>query len=121
MRAGSVANGFRHTTLMCLALTLCFGTAHALDDPMRPSLIRSAPSEGATTAPQQRYQLTSTLVSAQRRIAVINGRRLMVGDRIGSARLVAIEADRAILSEAGRTFTLHLIPVTIKRPAPQPE
>ncbi len=116
-----MANGIRHTTLTCLALALSLGTAHALDDPMRPPLVRSAPSEGATAAPQQRYQLTSTLVSAQRRIAVINGRRLTVGERIGNARLVAVESDRAILSEAGRTFTLHLIPVTIKRPAPQPE
>jgi MSHA biogenesis protein MshK len=55
-----------------------------------------------------RWVLESTLVSADRRIAVINGESLMVGDRIGGARVTRIEPFSVRLRTAEGTIELNL-------------
>lgn len=98
--------------LLTIAL-LSPAVATALDDPMRPP-------GGRTTVTSQGgggYHLTATRIGAERRTAVINGRRLSVGDRIGRAEVVAIHPATATIELEGRRQTLRLLPLTVKRPS----
>lgn len=62
------------------------------------------------------YELSSILVRAEDRIAVINGERVRVGDKIGSAVVASIEADRVTLNVGGDIETLELYENSIKTP-----
>ena len=52
--------------------------------------------------------LQSTLLSKGRRIAMINGKPMQVGDRIAGARIVAIGPASVTLRGAGTTRVLEL-------------
>jgi hypothetical protein len=60
------------------------------------------------------YELSSVLIRAEDRIAVINETRVRVGDTIGSATVVAIEADHVMLNIGGEIETLELYENSIK-------
>lgn len=87
-------------------------------DPTRPMFLRKKPVSvpkkravshvSSPTAPREVYTLTSTLVSKQRTVAVINNHVVAVGDRVGSATVVAIESSRVKLRMGGRDITLVL-------------
>lgn len=49
--------------------------------------------------------------------AVINGRRLYIGDQIGGAQLVNIEPRQIELDREGDRIKIELLPITVKRPA----
>ena len=119
---GAACGGRRHRRWAAglLVLTLACGPAAAegpLDDPMRPPTAHpeeKAPDPGERI---ERLELTSTVVGPDRRVAVIDGRRLGVGDRIGGARIIAINPSSVRLVAAGRSYVLRLLRKTIKRPA----
>jgi len=46
------------------------------------------------------------LVSAERRSAIINGRNVREGGRVGGATVIAIESGRVTLDYRGRRFTI---------------
>lgn len=100
-----------------LALTLSGFVSPALaadsDDPMRPP----GSSVLQKSSNVVHYYLSSILISPQRRTAIINGKRVGVGDRVGSARVESIQGNEVKLSIAGRTKTLTLLPISIKKPA----
>lgn len=52
------------------------------------------------------WKLTSTLVAEGRRVAIINEHAVRVGDRVGGARVLAIESGRARLRYREREFTI---------------
>lgn len=60
------------------------------------------------------YELSSVLIRAEDRIAVINGERVRVGDSIGSARVTAIESDHVTLNVNGKIETLERYTGSIK-------
>jgi MSHA biogenesis protein MshK len=99
---------------VALALMLAPGTGvaqgvaptRALGDPMRPPALMGAASETAGTPGGMVLQ--STIMSRGRRIAMIDGKSMNVGDRIGEARIVAINPDSVTLREAGATRVLRL-------------
>jgi hypothetical protein len=62
------------------------------------------------------YELSSILIRAEDRIAVINEERVRVGDKIGSAVVAAIEADHVALNVDGEIQTLALYENSIKTP-----
>ncbi|MDE2088564.1 MAG: general secretion pathway protein GspB [Gammaproteobacteria bacterium] len=104
----------RALSVMLLAGALCGPAARAdLTDPTRPPDYQ-LPANTATAA--QPWVLTSTLISPSRRLAVINGRVYAAGDVVGGAKIMAIEPYAVLLSRAGRTFTIRLLPGRIKRP-----
>ena len=110
----STRHGVIATTLT-LTLTLGPGQylAHAqvLSDPMRPPAF-AAPA--GTVTPEQagggELVLQSTLLSNGRRIAMIDGKPMTVGDRIGTARIVSIDAGAVTLREANTIKVLRLYP-----------
>jgi MSHA biogenesis protein MshK len=93
--------------------------AQPLSDPMRP------PSEAAiadTTKASKRkvsqvYHLSAIRITKDQRSAMINGKIVKTGERIGDARLVEITANHVTLELEGRRITLSLLPVKIKKPA----
>ena len=85
--------------------------AQALSDPMQPPAVM-APA-GAATGEQTLgggLVLQSTLLSKGRRIAMIDGKPMKVGDRIGRARIVSIDPGAVTLREANTTRVLQLYP-----------
>ena len=90
----------------------------ALVDPTQPFMgSRSQqpggkPASGATN--RYRLVLQSTLVSPNRKQAVINGKTYRVGDRIGRAVISEIRSYEVILREDGREKTLRLLPKLAK-------
>lgn len=89
---------------------LLAGNASALNDPTRPTdpaLYFAGNNAGG-------WALQSILFSDDRRIAIINGKRVQEGDRIGSARVARIQDSQVVLKTRGRTLKLKLRPDTLK-------
>ncbi|MGK5061301.1 MSHA biogenesis protein MshK [Janthinobacterium sp. LB3P112] len=110
MRAG------RCVVLASALLALATGVfAQALADPTRPPdaapVLGSAASAGAA-----RPQLQSVLISNQpggRRLAVIDGRSVRAGDKVGGAVVVSI-GEASVALRRGKTLeTLRLTPQTV--------
>jgi MSHA biogenesis protein MshK len=95
-----------------LPLLLLLAEASAVD-PTRPptpaeiaAWLRGEQVE-ASAAPTV-FQLQSVLLSDQRRIAVINGQRLSVGDEVDGARVKEINAGRVVLEHNGEHLFLSI-------------
>lgn len=95
----------RVITASLLALLL-WGVAPAaaaevvLKDPTRPL---RAPAGAATPADPAgpRPRLDSVLFGADRRVAVIDGRRMTEGESHGAVEVVSIQPDRVVVRQAG--------------------
>jgi hypothetical protein len=116
MAQGLTARG----TLLLIALGVSGGGqgahAQALFDPTRPPQFGSA--EPAAAAPRSSVtRLQSVLIARNRSIAIIDGRRLQVGDRLGDATLVSIEPGHVTLQRGAKRERLSLLsPGIDKRP-----
>lgn len=89
--------------------------AQALVDPTRPPDAAPVPGS-AVSAGAARPQLQSVLVSNQpggRRLAVIDGRSVRAGDKVGGAVVVSI-GEASVALRRGKTLeTLRLTPQTV--------
>ena len=89
-------------------------------DPMRPlhyqtSLSQQAKAEGVTT---KDWTLTAVLISAERSVAVINGKTLQQGETIGGYRLVKIMPDKVLLKNGQRKLVLRRTGTGLKKMSP---
>lgn len=73
-------------------------------DPLRPP--GEVRTSEAVSFNADAWQLASTLVADGRRVAIVNDRTVRVGDRVGGARVLAIETGRVALDYRGRRFTI---------------
>ncbi len=105
----------RAAALVLLAAGLGVRADATLRDPTRPPVL-AAPAQ-ARAAHAAVWRLTSTLISPQRRIAVINRRTVEAGQRVDGAVVVWIGPGRARVRHNGREITLHLLPGAVKTPA----
>lgn len=80
--------------------------AAAFPDPTRPASFTPA----ASAAPAGRPRLESVLIAPDRRIAVISGQRVQVGDRIYGAEVVSITESAVVLRTGQGSETLALFP-----------
>lgn len=100
----------------CLGVLLA-GMAAAqsapLADPTRPP--GAGGESGAEAAAPEGVRLQSVLISPTRRVAVIDGRAVALGGRIGDATLETITESAAVLRYADRRETLWLMPGVDKR------
>jgi MSHA biogenesis protein MshK len=110
-----MAQALKPLCALALAMLCGMAQAQALNDPTRPPAAISAPVANAGEAPPQAEraepQLQSILVSLRpggRRIAVIDGKIVRQGQRVGDAVLVAIGTTEVVLRRAGKTQTLKL-------------
>lgn len=115
--------------LVAWAVTLAWSTAVAAD-PMRPLSAGGPPTAGPDrmavprTAPPTSLPPSAvpdpegetTLLRATRRghdgrwQALLGDRWVSAGDRLGDARVAAVDADRVRVERAGASRTLHLLP-----------
>jgi MSHA biogenesis protein MshK len=86
--------------------------AQGLSDPTRPP--SASPSIQNTTDEVSRLQ--SVLISPGRKLAVIDGRTVALGERVGDATVVAIAPAQVILQRGGSYQTLKLHPGIEKKP-----
>jgi hypothetical protein len=89
-------------------ISVCFdiprlGFSAELQDPTRPMI--SLPS-----TPVSVLTLNGILVSHDRRIAMINGKIMQVGDHIGNVMVIAISANTVELRGEVGTLLLTLLP-----------
>lgn len=74
-----------------------------LRDPTRPY----TPAERkAAAAP--RFVVSAIIVSNDRRVAIVNGRRVGVGGLVDNATVVSIEKQRLVLETNGKQMTIGL-------------
>lgn len=107
--------------LLLIALWYAAPAMATLEDPTRPpnaSAVATNPVVKRTSAP--RWVLSSTLISPQRRSAVINSRVVSRGDRVAGATVVEIRPSRVRLRYQGRDITLAMLNKNIKTPSTQP-
>lgn len=88
--------------LLICSSNLCFGE-EILRDPTRP--YKKSEYIAAETP---RYVVNAIIVSADRKVAIVNGRRVGVGASVGGALIVAIEKDQLILEKNGERITARL-------------
>ena len=96
----------KNLTLFVLLGTLASGLVRAdvpLRDPTRPY---KAVEQSAAATP--RFVVNAIIVSADRRVAVVNGRRVAVGGSIDDATVIAIEKDLLVLETGGKRITARL-------------
>jgi len=91
------------TALTLLAIGATGLASEALRDPTRPYTARQAL---AASAP--RYKVNAIIVSDERRIAIINGKRIGVGGRVNGATVVSIAKRELTLDVDGQELTLRL-------------
>lgn len=103
--------------ILFAASTLVLGAALAqpLADPTRP------PGEGRAamrpSEPAAATRLQSVLISSARSVAVIDGRAVQLGERVGDATVVAIEPGEVILRRGAAHERLTLVPLAVgKKP-----
>ena len=93
-------------------------------DPTRPPAVLTAPAPGtALPAPEAGLQVQSILVSKRaggRRIAVIDGKMLLEGQRIGSAVVETIRPTEVVVRRGKVRQTLKLFRPAVHVAADQP-
>jgi len=102
--------------LLWLATVHLAGAAELLDPtrPVVPPATVTTPSGESQPKLGSALRLEGILVAEQRRIAIINGKLLHVGDWLGDIQVRAIATDAVHYSRAGRSLTLRLTAPTIK-------
>jgi hypothetical protein len=81
-----------------------------LPDPTRPG-----GGAGGGVVATQGFVLQSTTISPRLRQAVINGQRVMVGEKIGGATVADIQSFEVVLKRDGRDIVLRLTPSLAKQ------
>ena len=104
---------------ICLAAVLSLSPARAADrlsDPTRPpeAARAVAPPTAEAEKGDPALVLSAIFHADDRRIAVIDGIRVREADRIGSARVLAIEADRVRLQRGDEIVELELVSPAFK-------
>lgn len=103
------------TTLKVVGLTvLSIGlgsfAVHAADDPMRP-YFGSVPKATVSTPRVRPLVLESTLINEQHRVAIINGYRFVIGERIrGQGHVRDIREQEVDIDWGDRIQTLTMTP-----------
>ena len=101
-----------------LVLSMLSGAVYAnkeiyqLPDPTRPQNIAPKYSSGQVRGKQATtpWTLESTLISENRRAAVINGRTYQIGESVRGAKIIAIEPYAIVLEKGSKQIRLRLLP-----------
>ncbi len=94
-------------------------TSGSFVDPMRPvhypTKVVKKSVEKEDRVDTQHWKLLAVLISAERSVAVINGRSLQVGDQLEGYELVKIAADRAVLKNKQSILVLRRAGTGLKK------
>lgn len=103
----------RSAVVICLGF-VCLYSAEAADglkDPTRPPVTTSSDRAPALPRP---LNLEAILQTAERYVAIVDGKVVRVGDRIGNATIEEISTDSVRYSRGGREHTIRLSRRTVK-------
>jgi len=89
--------------LIVLAGVSFSAAGESLRDPTRPYSARQA-----IAAVPPRFDVNAIIVSDERRIAIVNGKRVGVGGQVDSATVISIEKTELVLDVDGQKVTLRL-------------
>jgi MSHA biogenesis protein MshK len=109
---------WRIPVAVCMCAFAITPLAHAdnLPDPTRPpAVLGQAGDGGASSSEAGRPVLQSVLISPGRTMAMISGRMVRVGDRVGEARVIKISETEVVLRNGKELETLKLFPGVEKR------
>ena len=94
---------------LLLAIFVFSLQAHALNDPMRPPFFDGGSSgENTKEQPNQPLELSMILAGNERKVAILNGVALGVGENVDGYRLLRIDSDRVVVSRKGRVKEVFL-------------
>lgn len=97
---------FRAIAMLLLAVPAAAIAQQGIGDPTRPTSLTEPDAAAAARTP--RWRLQSTLIADDRKVAVINGRTVSLGERIEGATLLEIHSDGVTLQSDGQRLTLRL-------------
>ena len=89
-------------------------TASTLADPTRPANTALYSTYSGHMAVNSRWVLNSTLVAADRRVAVINGQHVSEGESVDNATVLQIRKMDVLIQSGGKRITLRLLPDIVK-------
>ena len=84
--------------------------AEVLRDPTRPYNARSVAATTGGGKVASTFRVTAIFTSDMRRVAVVNGRRVIEGDKVDGATVVEILADRLRLNLGDKAITSRVLP-----------
>jgi MSHA biogenesis protein MshK len=103
-----------------IALPLLCITASAwtekLPDPTRPPVLIDNPQSDAAASQYTGLVLQSVMISPHRKMAIINGQTVKLGEKFDGAQLVGISESEVVLRHGKTLQTLKLFPNINKRP-----
>ncbi len=110
----SIAKHKRWLALLCIITAVPFAVAENLPDPTRPPAslgLQGSDQSIASSTPQ----LQSVLISPRRKLAIISGKSVRVGEKFGAAQVVKISEKEVVLRTGDDYQTLKLFPHLEKR------
>ncbi|WP_206732474.1 MSHA biogenesis protein MshK [Janthinobacterium sp. 17J80-10] len=113
----SVNKAGKSRLLFCIVMMLINASpvmaTDNLPDPTRPPAAFAAGEAGSVVASGPVLQ--SVLIASGRRVAVISGQTVQVGDKIGDLRVAKIDEGKVVLGNGKDVQTLKLFPGIEKR------
>ncbi len=97
--------------LLVLQLHVSVATGGSLSDPTKPDIRDTKAPKKASSAKKQKksWELSCIIHSSSRKLAVINGEILNIGESINGGRVLQINANSVTLSHQGKRHELRLI------------
>lgn len=95
---------------ICILFIGSHVNAETLRDPTRPASARAATVNDAKAS----LRVEAILHSGERFVAIVDGKVVRAGDRVGAARIEAIFADGIRYTQAGRSRVARLADRTIQ-------
>ena len=91
---------------LALAVTAAHGAEPPVGDPMRPFQHVGEGARGESSAPA--FRLTAVLISASRRVAIVNGKPCTQGEVVDGAEVASIAPDAVALRRGEKQWVIHL-------------
>lgn len=108
--------------LMAFSAVYIDAAGQNLADPTRPPVIAEPAPQGAeVVTPVAGPELQSVLISPTRRVAIISGQSVKLGDKFGEARVVKITENEVVLRNGKDVQVLKLFPGVQKNTAGRAE
>jgi hypothetical protein len=107
---------------MILLLTLsgtgpvCFSAEPALPDPTRPYTALAPIQVEQLQGPGVKWRVSGIWGRGPERTALLNGRLVRVGDRVGPAMVERIEPAEVVLLQENQRIVVRLLPAAVKTP-----
>lgn len=98
--------------LVASSLLAASALAQQFADPTRPPTRGAAAPRQSVAAPSR---LQSVLISPSRSVAIIDGRSVRLGERVGDAILVSVEPSQVTLQRGAERQRLTLLPPAVEK------